>query len=94
MYYHEYVLIAAITFHIALLCYSFSCRGINVERFLTYMNLSFPGSGTASTFVLALVIHKPFLPVRAAITVTAAPIIVRWLRARGLMKTPVKNHVN
>ena len=71
----------------------FLFSGVNVEHLLTYMNLSFPGSSTASTFVLALVIHKPFLPVRAAITVTAAPIIVRWLRAKGLMKTPVQEMV-
>ena len=65
-------------------------RGVNVERFLDYFHVSIPMGKAASTFALSYLVYKLFLPVRAAITITAVPIIVRWLRAKGFMKTPIK----
>ena len=67
-----------------------SYRGVDVARILTYFNIAIPGGQTASTFAVAYLVYKLFLPIRAGITITAVPVIVRWLRARGIMKTPVK----
>ncbi|CAD5117610.1 unnamed protein product [Dimorphilus gyrociliatus] len=44
----------------------------------------------ASTFVVAYSIHKLFAPVRIGITLTCAPFIVKSLRARNILKPPVK----
>ena len=41
---------------------------------------------TASTLAIAYILHKVFMPVRAAITITSIPFIVRYLRAKGFMK--------
>ena len=41
----------------------------------------------ASTFVMAYAVHKVFVPVRMSITLTATPFIVRYLRAKGILKT-------
>jgi len=43
----------------------------------------------ASTFVVAYAVHKIFAPVRIGITLTSAPLIVRYLRQKGILK-PVK----
>ncbi len=40
----------------------------------------------ASTFVVAYAVHKVFAPVRISITLTSAPFIVRYLRAKGVLK--------
>ncbi len=40
----------------------------------------------ASTFVAAYAVHKVFAPVRISITLAAAPFIVRYLRARGVLR--------
>ena len=40
----------------------------------------------ASTFVMAYAVHKVFAPVRISITLTATPFIVRYLRAKGVLK--------
>ena len=41
----------------------------------------------ASTFVIAYAVHKVFVPVRMSITITACPFIVRYLRAKGVLKS-------
>jgi len=41
-----------------------------------------------STFALAYAIHKFTAPVRIGFTITAAPVIVRFLRAKGILKHP------
>ena len=43
------------------------------------------GSG-ASTFVVAYAVHKVFAPVRISVTLSATPFIVKYLRARGILK--------
>lgn len=45
-------------------------------------------AGTASTFAVAYAVHKVFAPVRIGTTLTCAPLIVKSLRARGILKTP------
>ena len=40
----------------------------------------------ASTFVIAYAVHKSFVPVRMSITLTACPFIVKYLRAKGILK--------
>jgi len=47
-------------------------------------------AGTASTFAVAYAFHKVFAPVRIGITLSCAPLIVKSLRARGILKTPPK----
>jgi len=42
-----------------------------------------------STFAIAYAIHKFTAPVRIGFTITTAPIIVRFLRAKGILKHPV-----
>jgi hypothetical protein len=42
----------------------------------------------ASTFVIAYAVHKVFVPVRIATTLTATPFIVRYLRMKGILKAP------
>jgi outer membrane receptor for monomeric catechols len=43
------------------------------------------GAG-ASTFMVAYFVHKLMAPIRISVTLTITPIIVRVLRARGLIK--------
>ena len=40
------------------------------------------------TFVVAYAVHKVFAPVRIGITLTATPLIVRYLRSKGVLKPP------
>lgn len=56
--------------------------GIESERLSAISN--------ASTFVVAYAVHKVFSPVRLSITLFSAPIIVRYLRTKGILKVPVK----
>lgn len=42
----------------------------------------------AATFVVAYAVHKVFAPARIAITLGAAPFIVRHLRRIGFLKAP------
>lgn len=70
--------------------------GIDVVSYL--MQLPYVGerlsssqaAAGASTFVVAYAVHKVFAPVRISITLTATPIIVRYLRARGILRTTKK----
>ena len=74
-----------------LLYLMFPCSGVDVGKVLEYFNVqSSAASKGASTFAVAYVLHKMLLPLRAAITVGAVPLIVRWLRTRGWIKTVVK----
>ena len=45
-------------------------------------------AANASTFVVAYAVHKVFAPVRIGITLTCAPLLVRYLRKIGVLKTP------
>ena len=65
--------------------------GVDVGKVLEYFNVqSSAASKGASTFALAYVLHKMFLPLRAGITVASVPLIVRWLRAKGWVRGVAK----
>jgi len=42
-----------------------------------------------STFVIAYTLHKMTAPFRIGLTLTATPVIVRYLRVKGVLKPPV-----
>lgn len=43
-------------------------------------------AGGAGTFVVAYAIHKATAPLRIGLTLTVTPLIVNYLRRKGLMK--------
>ncbi|GAV02203.1 hypothetical protein RvY_12798 [Ramazzottius varieornatus] len=47
-------------------------------------------AGGATTFVVAYAIHKATAPLRIGFTLTAAPLIVNYLRRKGVMKVKAK----
>lgn len=66
------------------------CRGVDVASFLKTIPWLGEGStvnvADASTFVVAYAIHKVFAPVRISVTLASAPLIVRYLRSKGILK--------
>ncbi|XP_058807545.1 uncharacterized protein LOC131673524 [Phymastichus coffea] len=44
--------------------------------------------GEGSTFLIAYAIHKLFAPIRISLTLGATPIIVRYLRNKGILRPP------
>ncbi|KAM3959021.1 LOW QUALITY PROTEIN: uncharacterized protein ACR2FA_006860 [Aphomia sociella] len=89
-----------IIFHISISllsggCYLLVTSGVDLVAILKYFNigegtLSKVASSNAGTFVVAYAVHKCFAPVRIAITLTATPFIVRYLRNIGFIKSNVK----
>ncbi|XP_046961683.1 uncharacterized protein LOC124531228 [Vanessa cardui] len=73
-------------------CYILVSSGVDVMAILKYFNI---GEGAllntvtsnAGTFVIAYGVHKIFAPARIAMTLTATPFIVRYLRNIGFLKT-------
>lgn len=63
---------------------------VDIGSILEYFNIAAIKSNstaeTASTFAVAYGVHKLFAPVRIGITLTCAPLIVRSLRARGILR--------
>ncbi|XP_059048898.1 uncharacterized protein LOC131844122 [Achroia grisella] len=89
-----------IVFHVAISmlslggCYLLITSGVDLVGMLKYFNigegtLSKIASSNAGTFVIAYAVHKCFAPVRMAITLTATPFIVRYLRNIGFIKRNV-----
>ncbi|XP_064393262.1 protein FAM210B, mitochondrial-like [Halichondria panicea] len=73
-------------------CYVLVSNGLDVERVLTYLNVTTSGTSKgASTFAIAYVLHKVLLPLRAAVTVGGLPLVVRRLRSMGWMKPKNKS---
>ncbi|KAF9414708.1 hypothetical protein HW555_007486 [Spodoptera exigua] len=76
-------------------CYLLISSGVDLVAVLKYLNISegtiLKAAGSnAGTFVVAYTVHKFFAPFRIAITLTATPFIVRYLRNIGfLRKRPV-----
>jgi hypothetical protein len=66
--------------------------GLDVVAIIDKLGLSERlGSKTAtnaSTFVLAYAFHKLFAPARIGITLSVTPFLVRYLRAKGILKAP------
>uniref|UniRef100_A0A2H1WIW1 SFRICE_006073 n=1 Tax=Spodoptera frugiperda TaxID=7108 RepID=A0A2H1WIW1_SPOFR len=75
-------------------CYLLISSGIDLVAVLKYLNISegtiLKAAGSnAGTFVIAYTVHKFFAPFRIAITLTATPFIVRYLRNVGFLKRSV-----
>lgn len=63
---------------------------VAVLQYLNINNVSITKiSSNAGTFLVAYAVHKCFAPIRIGITLTATPLIVRYLRNKGLLK-PIK----
>lgn len=76
-----------------MLIFIFFFSGLDVVAILEYFGLgettvSKTIAAGASTFVIAYGIHKIFAPVRISITLGATPLIVRFLRKKGILKSP------
>lgn len=71
--------------------YFFISNGVDVQQWIGWMGMSDANESTkivagASQFIIAYAIHKSFAPVRISITLVSVPLIVRYLRAKGIMK--------
>ncbi|KFB39089.1 AGAP008432-PA-like protein [Anopheles sinensis] len=74
-------------------CYLLVSSGIDMVALLDRMGwgdsaLASKAGAGAGTFVIAYAIHKVFAPVRISITLGATPLIVRYLRRKGILKPP------
>lgn len=72
--------------------YLFVSSGVDVQQWIGWLGVSNADENTkivagASQFIIAYAIHKSFAPVRISITLVSVPLIVRYLRAKGIMKT-------
>ncbi|CAH0603217.1 unnamed protein product [Chrysodeixis includens] len=77
-------------------CYLLISSGVDLVAILKYLNISegtiLKAAGSnAGTFVVAYAVHKFFAPFRIAITLTATPFIVRYLRSAGFLKRAVSS---
>lgn len=71
--------------------YFFISTGVDVQQWISWMGMSGADNNTkivagASQFIIAYAIHKSLAPVRISITLVSVPLIVRYLRAKGIMK--------
>lgn len=71
--------------------YFFISSGVDVQQWIGWMGMSNANENTkivagASQFIIAYAIHKSLAPVRISITLVSVPLIVRYLRAKGIMK--------
>ncbi|XP_017075124.2 protein FAM210B, mitochondrial [Drosophila eugracilis] len=70
--------------------YALVSSGINLMPILEYLGIGSSAIAekisTGSTFVVAFAVHKVFAPARISITLGTTPFIVRYLRAKGLLK--------
>ncbi|XP_052866028.1 uncharacterized protein LOC128272290 [Anopheles cruzii] len=76
-------------------CYLLVSSGIDMVALLERFGwgdsaLASKAGAGAGTFVIAYAIHKVFAPVRISITLGATPLIVRYLRRKGILKPPPK----
>ncbi|XP_041778876.1 uncharacterized protein LOC121597294 [Anopheles merus] len=77
-------------------CYLLVSSGIDMVSLLERMGwgdsaLASKAGAGAGTFVIAYAIHKVFAPVRISITLGATPLIVRYLRRKGILKPPASS---
>lgn len=71
--------------------YFFISTGVDVQQWISWMGMSSADNNTkivagASQFIIAYAIHKSLAPVRISITLVSVPLIVRYLRAKGIIK--------
>lgn len=88
---------AMVAFHVVLslssfgLCYGLVSSGIDMVAIAEQLGFNMDSqwvnsklAGGSGTVVLAYAVHKLFTPLRMGITLTTAPILVRWLRRNGI----------
>ncbi|XP_065915355.1 protein FAM210B, mitochondrial-like [Dysidea avara] len=81
--------VVAVLFHTSMsLCvlggmYTLVDHGVDVGKFLAYFGFHNTATKGLSTFAAAYILYKFTLPIRAMITISCVPLIVRTLRARG-----------
>uniref|UniRef100_A0A023G8S9 Putative conserved plasma membrane protein n=1 Tax=Amblyomma triste TaxID=251400 RepID=A0A023G8S9_AMBTT len=88
---------AMVAFHVVLsitsfgICYVLVSSGIDMTAIAEWLGFNMDSqwvnskvAGGSGTLVIAYAVHKLFTPVRMGITLTAAPILVRWLRRNGI----------
>ena len=74
------------------ICFSAFDRGVDVQSMfekIPYVGDTLKSNKMAqeaTAFAFAYAVHKAFMPVRLTITFTTVPIIVRYLRAKGILK--------
>ncbi len=70
-----------------------TCSGLDVQKIFVYFNIDSTTDTykTASTMGVAHILHKLLLPIRAFVTITSVPLIVKYLRAKGIMKATTPN---
>uniref|UniRef100_A0A1E1WZL5 Putative conserved plasma membrane protein n=1 Tax=Amblyomma aureolatum TaxID=187763 RepID=A0A1E1WZL5_9ACAR len=86
-----------VAFHVVLsvtsfgICYVLVSSGIDMTTIAEKLGFNMDSqwinskvAGGSGTLVVAYAVHKLFTPVRMGITLTAAPILVRWLRRNGI----------
>lgn len=71
--------------------YFFISNGVDVQQWIGWLGMSNANESTqivagASQFIIAYAIHKSLAPIRISITLVSVPLIVRYLRAKGIMK--------
>ncbi|XP_017047392.1 protein FAM210B, mitochondrial [Drosophila ficusphila] len=70
--------------------YALVSTGINLVPVLEFLGIGSSAIAekvaTGSTFVVAYAVHKVFAPARISVTLGATPLIVRYLRSKGLLK--------
>lgn len=72
--------------------FSILCSGIDISEFVS----RYTGNNEAmtkvlsetSTFAVAYAIHKLFAPLRIMLTLSCAPIMVLFLRKKGVLRHP------
>ena len=67
--------------------------GVDVGKFLEHFGFHNAATRGLSTFAAAYILYKFTLPIRAMITISCVPLIVRALRARGWIAQPVKKAI-
>ncbi|CAN8024858.1 unnamed protein product [Ixodes persulcatus] len=87
-----------VVFHIVLsvtslgICYVVVSSGVDLSAIAVKLGFSIDAisltpkmAAGGGTFVIAYAVHKLFTPVRMFITLSVAPMLVRWLRRYGIL---------
>jgi hypothetical protein len=73
--------------------YSIIYFGIDVPHYIDFERFGAVGNkvlASSGTFAVAYAIHKLTVPARITLTVFLTPVLVNWLRKKGLIKKPHK----
>ncbi|CAN7940018.1 unnamed protein product [Ixodes hexagonus] len=87
-----------VVFHVVLsltsfgICYVVVSSGVDLSAIAVKLGFSIDAisltpkmAAGGGTFVIAYAVHKIFTPVRMFITLSVAPMLVRWLRRNGIL---------